>query len=100
MRELGTATEQLHARTAEGVVRAMDEGIDRVVATGAFVPAFEPFAAELGSRLLLEPDPIAAFHQVAGELTGSETILLKASRGEALERWLPLLEEKFEGNVE
>lgn len=95
MRELGSAADVLHARTAETVARSVGRGIDRVVATGAFVPAFAAHADELGDRLMLEEDPIAAFHRIAEELRGNETILLKASRGEALERWLPLLAARF-----
>jgi len=94
MRELGSSSEMLHRRTAEAAGQALGSGLDLIVATGDFVAAFEPLAADLGDRLLLVSDPIEAFHQVKPHLQGNETILLKASRGEELERWLPLLESE------
>jgi UDP-N-acetylmuramoyl-tripeptide--D-alanyl-D-alanine ligase len=97
MRELGSSSEMLHRRTAEAAGRALNDGLDLIVATGDFVDAFQPLVAEFGDRLLLVPDPIDAFRQIEPDLQGDETILLKASRGEELERWLPLLEEQQEG---
>ena len=95
MRELGAAAADLHARAAADVVRRMGRGVDLVVATGDFVRAFEPFRAELGHRLVASEDPVAAYEAVSPRFDGTEMILLKASRGEALERWLPLLERDF-----
>jgi UDP-N-acetylmuramoyl-tripeptide--D-alanyl-D-alanine ligase len=95
MRELGSTADQLHRRTAETVARAVGDGVDVVVATGAYVPAFAPFAQELGDRLVACGDPVEAYARTAPLLRGDETILLKGSRGEALERWLPLLEKDF-----
>jgi UDP-N-acetylmuramoyl-tripeptide--D-alanyl-D-alanine ligase len=66
-----------------------------VVATGDFVDAFDEHADALGERLVRERDPLAAFERTAAGLRGDETILLKASRGEALERWIPLLERDW-----
>jgi UDP-N-acetylmuramoyl-tripeptide--D-alanyl-D-alanine ligase len=93
MRELGASSERLHRRTAEGAARSLGRGVDLIVATGEFVPAFADLAGELGDALLLVEDPIAAFQSARPRLRGDEVILLKASRGEELERWLPLLEE-------
>jgi UDP-N-acetylmuramoyl-tripeptide--D-alanyl-D-alanine ligase len=93
MRELGASSETLHRRTAEAAARSVGQGIDLIVATGDFVPAFDGLAGGLGEALLLVEDPIAAFEQVRPHLRGDEVILLKASRGEELERWLPLLDE-------
>ncbi|HEX7240567.1 MAG TPA: UDP-N-acetylmuramoyl-tripeptide--D-alanyl-D-alanine ligase [Longimicrobiaceae bacterium] len=90
MRELGEQTPALHRRAAEQIAARLGKGIDRVVATGEFAGAFAPLAAELGERLVAVADPLEAYR--AAGLTGSETILLKGSRGEQLERWLPLLE--------
>ncbi|CAN5842350.1 UDP-N-acetylmuramoyl-tripeptide--D-alanyl-D-alanine ligase [soil metagenome] len=97
MRELGSSSDMLHRRTAEAAGRALNSGLDLIVATGEFVGAFQPLVTEYGDRLLLVPDPIDAFRQVEPHLNGDETILLKASRGEELERWLPLLEEQQKG---
>jgi UDP-N-acetylmuramoyl-tripeptide--D-alanyl-D-alanine ligase len=93
MRELGASSEMLHRRTAEAAARSLGDGIDMIVATGEFVPAFAGLAGERGEALLLVEEPIAAFERVRPHLRGDEVILLKASRGEELERWLPLLGE-------
>ena len=92
MLELGDRSEALHRRSAEMLASA---DVDRIVATGLFVPAFEPLASELGDRLIAEPDPEAAFDPMAGVMTGDEVVLLKGSRGVALERLLPRLEARF-----
>lgn len=100
MRELGEGSDSLHRRSAEEVAARVGSGeVDRVVATGAFVRAFESLAGELGERLVLREDPVEAYAVIAATLTGTETILLKASRGEALERWLPLLEKEWGGTA-
>ncbi|MFW5947474.1 MAG: hypothetical protein ACOCUW_03180, partial [Gemmatimonadota bacterium] len=72
-----------------------DADLDLIVATGLFVPAFEPLAAALGDRLVLAPDPVDAAAPLLDRLTGGEVVLLKGSRGVALERLLPPLEERF-----
>jgi UDP-N-acetylmuramoyl-tripeptide--D-alanyl-D-alanine ligase len=92
MRELGEASAQLHRRTAE---RAAAADLDLVVATGEFVPAFEHLATRMGPRLIREEDPLAAYEALERRLAGDEVILLKASRGVALERLLPRLEARF-----
>jgi UDP-N-acetylmuramoyl-tripeptide--D-alanyl-D-alanine ligase len=92
MRELGAEASRLHRESAEHVAARVGQGVDLVVATGDFGPAFEPLAAGLGDRLVIRSDPIEAYDAVAAGLRGTETILLKASRGEELERWIPLLE--------
>jgi UDP-N-acetylmuramoyl-tripeptide--D-alanyl-D-alanine ligase len=97
MRELGAAADELHRRTADAAAERIGTGIDLIVATGAFVAAFEPLADRLGSALVLCSDPVGAYDRTAPSLNGTETILLKASRGEALERWIPLLERDFGG---
>jgi UDP-N-acetylmuramoyl-tripeptide--D-alanyl-D-alanine ligase len=94
MRELGEGSDLLHARTAETAARSAGSGVDLIVATGAFVSAFQPLACQLGERLVSCDDPIQAFDLIAPTLQGDEILLLKASRGEELERWLPLLEER------
>ncbi|MBW3627663.1 MAG: UDP-N-acetylmuramoyl-tripeptide--D-alanyl-D-alanine ligase [Gemmatimonadetes bacterium] len=95
MRELGDATAEMHARAAAQLADRLGQGVDLIVATGSFVDAFAPLRERLGDRLVTQSDPVAAYDAVAGRLNGSEMVLLKASRGEALERWLPLLKRDF-----
>jgi UDP-N-acetylmuramoyl-tripeptide--D-alanyl-D-alanine ligase len=95
MRELGSVAGELHALAAERIVKKVGRGVDLVVATGEFAPAFEAFRAKLGERLVIADDPLQAYEQVRHGLDGTETILLKASRGDQMERWLPLLERDF-----
>lgn len=95
MRELGEASDAIHRRSADLIAARLNNGIDRVVATGSFADAFGPHAARSGNRVLCEPDPVAAYEVLAPTLGGDELVLLKASRGEALERWLPLLEHDW-----
>jgi len=70
-------------------------GIDRVVATGDFVRAFQQNDSELGDRLIATEDPLEAYEALRPTLRGGETVLLKGSRGVQLERWLPLIERDF-----
>jgi UDP-N-acetylmuramoyl-tripeptide--D-alanyl-D-alanine ligase len=98
MREMGTASADLHRRAAEAIAARLGQGIDRVVATGAFVPAFDSLAAQLGERLVRRDDPLEAYEAISDSIRGDEVILLKASRGEALERWLPLLERDWKND--
>lgn len=92
MRELGAESENLHGEAAAAIRSRVGNGVDRVVATGSFVPAFPE---EPGGRIISEPDPLVAWERLAPLLRGDETILLKASRGEALERLIPLIENHF-----
>lgn len=95
MREMGEHAAELHREAAEAIAARVGRGIDRVVATGDFVPAFEAVDAELGDRLVAAEDPLEAYARVRPLLRGDETILLKGSRGVALERLIPLLERDF-----
>jgi len=95
MRELGSASDRLHAEAAEAIAARLGSGLDLIVATGEFARVFEPYAPRLGDRLRIARDPVDAYRDIRHLLSGVETILLKASRGERLERWLPLLEEDF-----
>jgi UDP-N-acetylmuramoyl-tripeptide--D-alanyl-D-alanine ligase len=92
MLEMGAASEQLHDEAAAAIA---EMEIDVIVATGAFAAAFEPHAGVLGERLIREYDPLRAYERLAPRLTGSETVLLKASRGVALERLLGRFEETW-----
>jgi UDP-N-acetylmuramoyl-tripeptide--D-alanyl-D-alanine ligase len=92
MLEMGPTSPAIHAEIAAAVAAA---GLDLVVATGDFVTAFEPFVAALGDRLLRQPDPMGVVDALAERLRGDEVVLLKGSRGVALERLLPLFERNW-----
>ena len=88
MRELGAEAPALHAEIAQALV---DLAPDLLGAVGEFVPALAPHAARLGDRLVTAEDPVALGPLIAARLQGGEVIVLKASRGVALERILPAL---------
>ena len=88
MRELGADAAGLHAEIAAELV-ALEP--DLLGAVGEFVPALAPYAARLGDRLITAPEPLALGPLVAARLEGGELVVLKASRGVALERILPAL---------
>jgi UDP-N-acetylmuramoyl-tripeptide--D-alanyl-D-alanine ligase len=92
MLELGATSDALHRASARAIA---DADVDLVVATGLFVDAFQPLAATLGERLVLADDADGAFEPMADRLGGDEVVLLKGSRGVALERLIPRLEERF-----
>ncbi|HEX5632146.1 MAG TPA: UDP-N-acetylmuramoyl-tripeptide--D-alanyl-D-alanine ligase [Gemmatimonadales bacterium] len=86
MRELGDDAPRLHREVAEQIA-ALDPEV--IAAVGEFVPAFAPHAARLGDRLLTAPDAPAMGALLASRLQGDEVLVLKGSRGAALERILP-----------
>lgn len=86
MRELGDREAELHRGVAADLA-ALEA--DLLVAVGAFGPALAPHAGALGDRLLVAPDAQAAGALLAPRLRGDELVVLKASRGVALERILP-----------
>ncbi len=88
MRELGADAPALHAEIAAALVELAP---DLLGAVGEFVPALAPYAERLGDRLLTAPDPMTLGPLVAARLEGGEVVVLKASRGVALERILPAL---------
>ena len=90
MLELGPSSGEIHERAAAEIVASK---ADIVVATGAFAGAFERMAQPVSERVIVEEDPITAYEQLRGRLRGDELILLKGSRGVALERLLPLLSQ-------
>lgn len=95
MRELGDSSEQLHERSANTFVKMLGDRIDLIVGTGEFVGAFERHRDRYGEQLVLVEDPLEAYEHARAHLNETDTILLKASRGDQLERWLPLLERDF-----
>ncbi len=88
MRELGAASAALHAEVAALLV---DLRPDLLAAVGEFVPALAPHAEALADRLLTAPDAPALGPLLAARLAGDELVVLKASRGVALERIIPHL---------
>jgi UDP-N-acetylmuramoyl-tripeptide--D-alanyl-D-alanine ligase len=88
MRELGTDTERLHAEVAGELVELEP---DLLAAVGEFVPALRPYAERLGPRLLTASDPVALGPLLAARVRQGDVVVLKASRGVALERVLPAL---------
>lgn len=93
MLELGGESRRLHREVADAIVEA-DPAL--VGAVGEFVAAFQPHAKRLGTRLVTAADPDALGRAVAERLAGNELVLLKASRGVALERALRYLAPDWE----
>jgi UDP-N-acetylmuramoyl-tripeptide--D-alanyl-D-alanine ligase len=93
MLELGEKSASIHARVLADVLA---RSFDIVVATGAFAAAarsLEPTAFD--SELLIADQPDQGYDQLWPKLEGDEAVLLKASRGVALERLLPRFEAHF-----
>ena len=86
MRELGESAPEHHAEVAALLVALRP---DLLAAVGDFVPALEPHRASLGDRLLTAPDAETLGPRLAERLSGDEFVVLKGSRGVALERVLP-----------
>jgi UDP-N-acetylmuramoyl-tripeptide--D-alanyl-D-alanine ligase len=92
MLELGPQSGEIHREVAQYVAQ---HDFDVIVATGEFADAFGPHRAALGSRLITAADALEAWEPLSQRLQGTETVLLKGSRGVALERLLPRLQEKW-----
>ncbi len=88
MRELGPDAPALHADVAAAMVALQP---DVLVVTGDFVPAIESVRASFDGTLLTALDAEAAGPLLAGVLEGNELVVLKGSRGAALERILPFI---------
>jgi UDP-N-acetylmuramoyl-tripeptide--D-alanyl-D-alanine ligase len=88
MRELGADSPSLHAQVARELV---DLGADLLAVVGDFVPALEPYRKRLGEALIAADDPLTLAPILSPRLQGAEVVVLKASRGVALERILPAL---------
>jgi UDP-N-acetylmuramoyl-tripeptide--D-alanyl-D-alanine ligase len=91
MRELGKDSVRLHREVAAAL---LDLRPDILAAVGDFVPALEPHAGTLRDRLVTASDPLALAPLLAEHLQGNELVVLKASRGVALERILPALKAR------
>ncbi len=90
MLELGEATARLHQ---EVLTFALGLDVDLIVATGAF--AATAAASTDAYRVLRADDWQSAYTPLRERLEGDEVVLLKASRGVALEGILPSLEQDF-----
>ena len=91
MRELGSESPRLHREIAEELVELHPE---LLAAVGEFVPALEPYTGALRHRLITAKDPLELAPRLAQHLRGDEIVVLKASRGVALERILPALKAR------
>ena len=97
MRELGAHGDALHRGLAQDALARLGAGIDAVVLTGDYVAAVDETARE---DVIAAEDPLEAYERLRPRLKGDETILLKGSRGVALERLIPLLERDFAGGAQ
>lgn len=88
MRELGTEAARHHAAVAAALVGLEP---DLLAATGEFVQPLQLYAAKLKDRLITAADAVEMGPLLKQKLRGDELIVLKASRGAALERILPFL---------
>jgi UDP-N-acetylmuramoyl-tripeptide--D-alanyl-D-alanine ligase len=83
MRELGPDSPRHHAAVAAALVGLEP---DLLAVVGDFVPALAPYATRLKERLLSAPDAVTMGALLKSKLVGDELVVLKASRGVALER--------------
>jgi UDP-N-acetylmuramoyl-tripeptide--D-alanyl-D-alanine ligase len=88
MRELGPESARHHAAVAAALVGLEP---DLLAVVGEFVPVLAPYAGRLKDRLLSAPDAASLGPLLRSRLRGDELVVLKASRGVALERILPYL---------
>jgi UDP-N-acetylmuramoyl-tripeptide--D-alanyl-D-alanine ligase len=92
MLELGGEADRLHD---DVLANALGRGFDLVVATGRFADAAGRLGAKQRPDVITAGDWQSAYPMLRGRLEGGEVVLLKASRGIALEGILPLLERDF-----
>ena len=85
MLELGPESARLHAEAAREIAQRKPA---LVAAVGMFVRAFESLREALGGRLITAADADSLGPKLKSALRGNELVLLKASRGIALERVL------------
>ena len=85
MLELGPESAKLHAAAAADIVRREPA---LVGAVGEFAASFAPYHGRLGDRLLVAGDAAELGPRLKAALQGNEILLLKASRGVALEQLL------------
>jgi UDP-N-acetylmuramoyl-tripeptide--D-alanyl-D-alanine ligase len=85
MLELGPESARLHAEAAREIAERKPA---LVAAVGTFARAFESLREDLGGRLITAADANALGPRLKSALRGNELVLLKASRGVALEQVL------------
>jgi UDP-N-acetylmuramoyl-tripeptide--D-alanyl-D-alanine ligase len=88
MRELGPDSPRYHREVAR---RLVDLSPDLLAVEGDFVPGIEPWREALADRLVTASDVASLGPLLADRLLGNELVVLKASRGVALERILPAI---------
>ena len=88
MRELGASAAELHEAIAGELVSSKP---DLIAAVGAFVPALEAHRERLGDSLISAADVAGLGAALAPRLEAGDLVVLKASRGVALEGILPYL---------
>ncbi len=86
----------LHAQVA-GQLAALQPELLALV--GDFVPAFADHRGAHAGRLLTAATADELAPMLAGQLAGDELVVLKASRGVALERILPVILARFAPSV-
>jgi UDP-N-acetylmuramoyl-tripeptide--D-alanyl-D-alanine ligase len=94
MLELGDASDRLHRDVLRAALR---RDVDLVVATGAFGAAAADLDLADSTRVIAAPDWREAYPELRARLEGDEVVLLKASRGVALEGIVALIEADFTG---
>ena len=92
MLELGERSVVLHRQVLE---QAMNLPLEIIVAVGAFASAASELGEGVGPRLVPASTPDEGYNALRQYLRGSETVLLKGSRGMQLERLVPRFEEDF-----
>lgn len=93
MLELGDGAPLLHRRVLE---ETLDRPLDLVVVTGLFADAARWIQQPAGGPELVRAPELSDAEAVLRErLGGTEVVLLKASRGVAMERLVPGLEARF-----
>jgi len=93
MLELGEETRILHRQALED---ALTFPLDLIVATGLFAEAAQGVSPPAGGpELVIAPELDQARDVLLQALGGTEVVLLKASRGVAMEALIPSLEDRF-----
>lgn len=93
MLELGKDTQILHRKVLE---ETLERPLDLVLVTGLFAEAARWIQAPAGGPELVSAATVKEAGNILGaRLGGTEVVLLKASRGVAMERLIPGLEERF-----
>jgi UDP-N-acetylmuramoyl-tripeptide--D-alanyl-D-alanine ligase len=94
MLELGEDSSAIHRRALR---QALTYPVNTVIATGLFAEAAEALGPPPldGPEVVVAPDLADAGTLLLDRLEGTEVVLLKASRGVAMEALIPALEKRF-----